>query len=230
MLSHLTPVGYTSDDILALAAAVYLFIKLHLSPQQRYPRTLPELLTAVAALLTRQQPDDAPVRHNACTIRSHMSNSGCWNSWAMNWQPSRPWLGLTSFVGSPRQQQRPQSNSFSLCSPHRFLRRLCQSGCRGSLSEFPVLYHLYSLSGRRGSWVRCCALLVAARLVRFAVNSLLALSIRLSLVRSRSFFDQPRHSTLLFSRFVSVFAQCLSSVLRPHCRIRTVRGCFVWVF
>ena len=29
------------DDILALAAAVYMFIKLYLSTQQRYPRTLP---------------------------------------------------------------------------------------------------------------------------------------------------------------------------------------------
>ena len=58
------------DDILALAAAVYMIIKLHLSPQQRYPRTLPELLTAVAELLTRQQPDDIPVLlHNASTIQ-----------------------------------------------------------------------------------------------------------------------------------------------------------------
>ena len=37
------------DDILALAAAIYMFMKLHLSPKQRYPRKLP-----VAALLTRQ--------------------------------------------------------------------------------------------------------------------------------------------------------------------------------
>ena len=49
------------DDILASAAAVYVFIKLNLSPQQRYPRTLTELLTAFAELLTRQQPDDVPV-------------------------------------------------------------------------------------------------------------------------------------------------------------------------
>ena len=36
-----------SEDIFALAAAVYMFIKLHLSPQQRYQRTLPELLEPV---------------------------------------------------------------------------------------------------------------------------------------------------------------------------------------
>ena len=39
-----------------------------LSPQQRYPRTLPELLTAVAEI-PRQQPGDAPVHHDACTIQ-----------------------------------------------------------------------------------------------------------------------------------------------------------------
>ena len=57
------------DDILALIAAVYVFIKLNLSPQQRYPRTLPELLAAVAELLTRQQPDDVPVLHKTSTIQ-----------------------------------------------------------------------------------------------------------------------------------------------------------------
>ena len=57
------------DDILALAAAVNVLIKLHLSPQQSKARTLPELLTAVAALLARPQPDDALVLHSACTIQ-----------------------------------------------------------------------------------------------------------------------------------------------------------------
>ena len=57
------------DDILALDAAFYMFIQLHLSPQQWYPRTLPELLAAVAALLTRQQPGDVPALHNAYTIQ-----------------------------------------------------------------------------------------------------------------------------------------------------------------
>ena len=57
------------DDILALIAAVYVFIKLNISPQQRYPRTLPELLAAVAELLISQQPDDVPVLHNASTIQ-----------------------------------------------------------------------------------------------------------------------------------------------------------------
>ena len=40
-----------NDDLLAMAVAVYLHIKLHFTPQQRYPRSLPELLTAFAALL-----------------------------------------------------------------------------------------------------------------------------------------------------------------------------------
>ena len=37
------------DDLLAMAAAVHICIKL--TPQQRYPRSLPELLTAFAARL-----------------------------------------------------------------------------------------------------------------------------------------------------------------------------------
>ena len=57
------------DDILGLAAAVYVFIKRNLSSLQRYPRTLSELLTAVAELLTRQQPDDVPVLHYAGTVQ-----------------------------------------------------------------------------------------------------------------------------------------------------------------
>ena len=56
------------DDILALAAAVYMFVKMHL-PQQRYSRTLPELLTKVAELLTKRQPNDDPVSHTAGTIQ-----------------------------------------------------------------------------------------------------------------------------------------------------------------
>ena len=42
------------DDLLALAAAVYIYIKLHSSPEQRYPHGLSELLAAFAALLVRR--------------------------------------------------------------------------------------------------------------------------------------------------------------------------------
>ena len=56
------------DDVLAFDAAIFMFIKQHLSPQQWYPRTLPELLTTVAAPLTMKQPSDVPVLHNAYTI------------------------------------------------------------------------------------------------------------------------------------------------------------------
>ena len=48
------------DDQLAMAAAVYIYVKLHFTPQQRYPRSLPELLTAFAALLFQRQADDVP--------------------------------------------------------------------------------------------------------------------------------------------------------------------------
>ena len=56
------------DDIPALAA-VFMFIKLHFSPKRRYPRALPEQPTASEAQLTRQQPGDVPVLHNAFTIQ-----------------------------------------------------------------------------------------------------------------------------------------------------------------
>ena len=44
-------------------------IKLHLSPQQKYPRSLPELLTAFAALHVRRQRDDVPVLRSASTVQ-----------------------------------------------------------------------------------------------------------------------------------------------------------------
>ena len=98
--SHLTPVNslflthvwsnrdsgiIDSDDLLALAAAVHMYIKLRVSPQQRYPHRLPELLTAFTALLVRRQPDDVPVLHNASAMqRQYTQNSGYCKSWAMN--------------------------------------------------------------------------------------------------------------------------------------------------
>ena len=68
------------DDVHPLAASVYICIKLH-SP--RYPdpvpyqfpdpqqpaRPLADLLTAIAALLARRQPHNAPLLHSAWTIR-----------------------------------------------------------------------------------------------------------------------------------------------------------------
>ena len=61
------------DNVLALAAAIYVFVGLNLSPQQRYLRTLSELHAAVAELLSKQQPDDVPVLHDASTFQ-HMSS------------------------------------------------------------------------------------------------------------------------------------------------------------
>ena len=58
-----------SDDLLALDAAVYMYIKLHLSPQQRHPHSLPELLAAFAALFVRRQPDAVPGLHSASAVQ-----------------------------------------------------------------------------------------------------------------------------------------------------------------
>ena len=65
-----------SDDLLALAAAFYMYMKLHLSPQQRYPRSLPEVLAAFAALPIRRHPDDVPELHNAFTIQQVVHTHG----------------------------------------------------------------------------------------------------------------------------------------------------------
>ena len=58
-----------SGGLFALAAVVYMNIKLRLSPRQMYPHSLTELLTAFTALLVRQQPDDVLALHNAYTIQ-----------------------------------------------------------------------------------------------------------------------------------------------------------------
>ena len=47
-----------------MAAAVYIYVELHFTPQQRCPRSFPELLPAFAALLLRRQPDYVPELHN----------------------------------------------------------------------------------------------------------------------------------------------------------------------
>ena len=57
------------DDLLAMAAAVYIYVKLHFSPQPKYPRSSPELLTAFTALLARRQFDDVPEVPDGYTIQ-----------------------------------------------------------------------------------------------------------------------------------------------------------------
>ena len=61
----------------------------------------PELLAAVAAPLTRWQLADAPVTlecmHHPAGHTHRSRDAG--TDGALNWQPSHPWLGLTSFVG-----------------------------------------------------------------------------------------------------------------------------------
>ena len=61
----------SDTDILALAAAVYMFTKMDdgWARQPRYPRALPELLTAGAELLTRYQRHNSPVLHSAGTVQ-----------------------------------------------------------------------------------------------------------------------------------------------------------------
>ena len=87
------------SDILALVADVYMFIKLDPAwPQQpRFFRALPELITAVAELLTKHQPHNAPALHSARTVQqvTH-ADFTCWKAVGLNLQPQRQRLGLRS--------------------------------------------------------------------------------------------------------------------------------------
>ena len=57
------------DDLVAVAGPVQIYVKLHFSPQQRYPRSLPKLVTAFAALLVRRHPNDVPELRSAVNIQ-----------------------------------------------------------------------------------------------------------------------------------------------------------------
>ena len=100
------------------------------------------------------------------------------------------------------------------CSSVGILRRPRKSGCRGSRSKFPFLFYLYR-SDRCNCLVLCHHPAVGAvEQLCSAVNSLPALSFRLSLASSRLSCG-PHHFTFLLPRFlfVSVPAQCFASVL-----------------
>ena len=206
---------------------------LHLSPQQRCQRTLPELLTAVAELLTRQQPDHLPILHCGSTIQqvTHIE-------FRVLEQLEYELAALTPVAWGDifrrrhslwqQQQQRSQNNSHTQpqpCSSFRIPRRLRQSGCRGSRSEFPVLMY-FCKPVRSAQRLGSCA----AQHVCSAVNSLPALSPRPSPVRSRlsggSLITKTRCSHV-FSMLLSLCS--VSPLCSGHCvQFRTVRSGSVW--
>ena len=90
--------GIVDNDLLALDAAVYMYIKLHLSPAA-YPNYLqPSQRNLLDGNLTLSQDSTAPLPSS----ESYTQNSGCSNSWAMNSQLSHQRLGLTSFASASR--------------------------------------------------------------------------------------------------------------------------------
>ena len=165
-----------SDDLLALAAAVYMYIKLHLSPKQRYPRCLPELLTAFAALLVRRQPDDVPVLQSASTVQRvvhaefrMLQQLGC----ELTTLTTMAWVDIfrqrstlrsdsyreTSCISSSRQLVLTPSLSLLISLP------------QPSFGVSPLQSHLHSQPSWCGCSVCLCASLVAPRLSRPAVSS-----------------------------------------------------------
>ena len=95
--------GAVHSDFLALAVAVYTYIKPHLSPQQRYRHSFPELLAAFTLLLVERQPDDVPVFHNASFIlRVVHAELRMMQPPGYELTTLTPWLGLTSSVSGSR--------------------------------------------------------------------------------------------------------------------------------
>ena len=133
-----------------------MFTKLYLSPQPRYPRTLPEMLTAVAALLTRQQPDDAQLSVMRAPSQQ-ITHIEFWMLEQLGHELATltpmAWVDIVRRRFSLRQTAATTSEqlpySASTCSSYKIPRRLLPSGCRGSRSEFPVLFHLCSQPDRR---------------------------------------------------------------------------------
>ena len=150
----------------SLAAAVYMFIKLHLSPQQKYPRTPTEQLAAFAALLTRQQPGDVSVLHNAFSIQraAHIEFKMLEQlGHELATLTPMAWVDIFRQRFTLKQQQWLQSGSKQqslLVSSPSLLIRLPQP----TVQEFQ-LSHFHSQPSRRCSLVRFSALVVAARLV-----------------------------------------------------------------
>ena len=65
-------------DLLAMVAAVYIYIKLRNTPEQRYLHNLPPLLEAVAVQLLRRRPNSAPA------LRDEHSRWEKHEGWAFN--------------------------------------------------------------------------------------------------------------------------------------------------
>ena len=154
--SHSDSVVVELDDILALAAAVHVFIKLNLSPQQRYPRTLSELFAAVAELFT-WQPDDVPVLHNAST--QHITHIEFrfleQQEFKLALLMPMAWLDIFSRRLSLRQQQQRQ--------PHRALHSESLAAFTNHVAAAHVQYVPFrSLSA--ASQIRAAAWFVSALL------------------------------------------------------------------
>ena len=97
------------NNILALTAAVYMFTELNPSlPQQRYTRTLPELLTAVAELLT----STTLMTFQLCIQRGQSSTLPAssftfWKSWGVELATPSPeaWIEIFRRLSLWQQQQ-----------------------------------------------------------------------------------------------------------------------------
>ena len=184
-----------------------MFIKLDPPlPQQRYTRTLPEVLTAVAELLTRHQPLDTPALHTARTVHQvtrvefHIletlglslqprrqrllsgSNSCCYNRRTFSQLPLRSLLVVRMTLPKPMFSASP---SLRALRPAKSEHRLGSSFPLYCGSRWALLH-----CGERASAAGHCSFLLARAgpSTIFCVAPSVAMLPKVCLVLSRTFF------------------------------------------
>ena len=178
-----------------------LFIIVHLSPQQKYPRIIPELLTAVAALFSRQQLGDVLVLLNAYTIQQ-VAHVEFWMLEQLGYELATltpmGWVGIFRRRFSLRQQSRPQSNSLTRLQQAVSAEALAVVAYQVAAAQSQVFpFCLTSTASQIGAAAGFVSVLFWWRLSLF-------LALGLPPVRSHLLCGQPRLSTLLLPSLVLV--------------------------
>ena len=139
----------------------------------KYPRTLPEQLTAVAELLTEQQPDDVPVLHDARTIqqvtRVEFQILEQPEFELATLTPLR-WVHIFSRRLSLWQQQQQQRQPHPAVPPV-FLAVFADQVAAGHVQGFTLLFSFHSQSDGRNSLVCVSSSVGTAERSCRAVNS-----------------------------------------------------------
>ena len=137
----------------------------HLSPQQSFPRSLPELLAAFAALLVRRQPEDVPELHDTYTI--HLAVHAEFRmlqqlGYGLTTLTPVAWVDIYRRRYTLRQQlHKDPFNRLQQADRADSLAFLTNQLCRNPLLGRPIQCHLHGQSNRHGCLVCFCSLVVA---------------------------------------------------------------------